>query len=477
VNRQNQTVRPDAPIPESDLNLEMEKARERYSGNRTSALRLYLEVADKLTNGKQVFPEATSGAQFMVFVKFYDPLTQNIEGLGKFYVSRNSKVSDIIPNVIEKKGLPPNTPLKLYEEIKPSMIEPMKPRSTCAQSEIQDGDIICAQKDFEKECAELRSQGRFPTIPENFDYLVNRGKIQFKPKNDPQAPGFELTLTKKTPYDQVAAKVAAELEADPMKIRFTSANAQNQPKPSTFKRNPNATLNEMMSPPTSTFVSTLLFYELLDISIVELETKKLLKVAWLGTTTSKEESTHDLLLPKASHVSEAIDALRAKLSLEGSKQIRMYEVQQFKIIRELVTSDLIAHVGDGGVMIYAEEVPLEEIRRSEEDKYIHVYHFSKEPSRAHGIPFKFLIKRDETFADTKKRLQARTGINDKDWAKVKFAFVPASAYHKATSLDDDNLVLGKEKWGAEDYLGLDHLDKSGRGGRLGGLERAIFIRG
>jgi len=301
--------------------------------------------------------------------------------------------------------------------------------------------------------------------------------IQFRPKNDPQAPGFELTLTKKTPYDQVAAKVAAHLEADPMKIRFTSANAQSQPKPVTFKRNPNATLNEMISPPNPTFVSTLLFYELLDISIVELETKKLLKVAWLGSTTSKEESTHDLLLPKVSHVSEAIDALRAKLSLEGSKQIRMYEVQQSKIMRELAMSDLIAHVGDGGMMVYAEEVPPEEVRRSEDDKYIQVYHFSKEPTRAHGIPFKFLVKRDEMFADTKKRLQARTGINDKDWAKVKFAFVPSSQYHKASALDDETFVLGREKWGPDDCLGLDHLDKSGRGGRLGGLERAIFIRG
>jgi ubiquitin carboxyl-terminal hydrolase 7 len=456
----------------------MDKARERYSGNRTAALRLYLEVADKPTIGKQLFPEGVNGTQFMVFVKFYDPLTQSIEGLGKFYVQRNSKVADIIPIVIERKGLPPNTSLKLYEEIKPSMIEPMKPRSTFAQSEIQDGDIICAQKDFDKESAELRSQGRFPTIPEYFDYLVNRVTIQFKPKNDPQAPGFELTLTKKTPYDQVAAKVAAHLDADPMKIRFTSANTQNQPKPGTFKRNPNATLNEMISPPTSTVSSTLLFYELLDISIVELETKKLLKVAWLGSTTLKEESTHDLLLPKASHVSEAIDALRAKLSLEGgSKQIRMYEVQQCKIMRELAASDLIAHVGDGGVMVYAEEVPLEEVLRSDDDKYIHVYHFSKETSRAHGIPFKFLIKKDEIFADTKKRLQARTGINDKDWAKVKFAFVPSSAYHKPTALEEESLVLGKEKWGSEDYLGLDHLDKSGRGGRLGGLERAIFIRG
>lgn len=38
------------------------------------------------------------------------------------------------------------------QEIKPSMIELMKPKLTFTQSEIQDGDIICFQVDIpEKE--------------------------------------------------------------------------------------------------------------------------------------------------------------------------------------------------------------------------------------------------------------------------------------------------------------------------------------
>ena len=42
--------------------------------------------------------------------------------------------------------------MKLYEEIKPGMIELMKPKVTFAQSEIQDGDVVCFQVDIsEKE--------------------------------------------------------------------------------------------------------------------------------------------------------------------------------------------------------------------------------------------------------------------------------------------------------------------------------------
>ena len=47
----------------------------------------------------------------------------------------------------------PGTPLKLYEEIKPGMIELMKPKLTFQQSEIQDGDVICFQVEMkEQEC-------------------------------------------------------------------------------------------------------------------------------------------------------------------------------------------------------------------------------------------------------------------------------------------------------------------------------------
>ncbi len=39
-----------------------------------------------------------------------------------------------------------------YQEIKPGMIEIMKLKSTFAQSEIQDGDVVCFQVDInEKE--------------------------------------------------------------------------------------------------------------------------------------------------------------------------------------------------------------------------------------------------------------------------------------------------------------------------------------
>ena len=89
-------------------------------------------------------PEITPGS-IMIFLKHLDTSRQSLYGVGKTYVQRNAKVGDLNGYINEKMRWPVGTPLKLYEEIKPGMIELMKPKMTFAQSEIQDGDVICFQ--------------------------------------------------------------------------------------------------------------------------------------------------------------------------------------------------------------------------------------------------------------------------------------------------------------------------------------------
>lgn len=40
-----------------------------------------------------------------------------------------------------------------------------------------------------------------------------------------------------------------------------------------------------------------------------------------------------------------------------------------------------------------QEVSVEEAASTEEDKIVNVFHFSKEASRSHGVPFKFVVKK------------------------------------------------------------------------------------
>jgi ubiquitin carboxyl-terminal hydrolase 7 len=51
----------------------------------------------------------------MIFLKWFDCSRQTLTGQGKVFVSRNSKVSDILPYIQEKMGWPSSTPIKLYE--------------------------------------------------------------------------------------------------------------------------------------------------------------------------------------------------------------------------------------------------------------------------------------------------------------------------------------------------------------------------
>ncbi|KAF9430947.1 hypothetical protein BGZ94_001693 [Podila epigama] len=444
VKRQNDTFRSDVPIPDSELNTPMELIRERY-GNRTQAeMRCYVELSSKNTkaaNGKTSwFQNETQSGTMMVFFKYYDPYTSTLEGVGKLHVQKQQKVSEVVPQLLEMKGLPSITSVKLFEEIKPTMIEPMKMKSTFHQCEIQGGDIIVFQKELTpKEVTELQNQGLHPSIPQHYEYLFNRVIVEFKPKNEENSSlkTYSIELSKKSTYDQVAAKLAEQLHVDPLHIQFTSAVALNG---APIRRSTNLLLQDMITsgymyqgaPPPN-----VVFYEKLDMSIVELESKRIVKVIWLGPTL-KDEFPHELLLLKVSTIEAVIENLlpKVKLSPNGTKKLRSFSVYNGKLVKEYGTNDPISGIHDP-INLYVEEIPVEEYERTELEAVIPCFHFTGDVSRLHSIPFKLVVKEGESFSDTKTRIQARLGMNDKDFAKVKFVVYNFST-GKMTHVVEDN---------------------------------------
>lgn len=83
-----------------------------------------------------------------------------------------------------------------------------------------------------------------------------------------------------------------------------------------------------------------------------------------------------------------------------------------------------------------QEIPVEELEARDTDKIVDVFHFTKEPSRTHGVPFRFVVLPDEKFSDTKKRLQTRMGIPDGGMAKYRFALVQMAQFKQPTYLAD-----------------------------------------
>ncbi|KAL1410390.1 ubiquitin-specific protease ubp15 [Vanrija albida] len=462
VNRQNKTIRPDVPITDEANNQTMESIRNNMAA-RAADLRLYLDYNPDHAkfNAQHADP---NNQPIMIFLKWFDVSKQTLYGQGKFFANKNSKVSDLYGEIQERMGWPSSTPIKLYEEIKAGMIEGMKVKQTYYQNEIQDGDIIAFQVDqTEKEVQDREAQSLYSSVPQYYDFLQNRVLVQFKPRYNDGTNGekdFQIMLSKKMTYEVMAHRVGEKLKHDPLKLRFTSSNPQTGAPKAIIKR----ALNQSVADITQTnyynqHPNVILYYELLDISIVELETKKSLKVVWTGRN-NKEESTHSFLLPKPSTFSDVADNLLRAVKLQpgGSGKIRVFEASNSgRQQREHTSSELIGNLPDPAEL-YAEEIPLEEINAGDNTKIVNLFHYSRDPAKTHGVPCKFVVIEGEKFSDTKARIQERIGVADKDFAKYKFALVQSTVFKQPSPVEEDD-VLYDHKWAADDALGLDHFDK------------------
>lgn len=131
-----------------------------------------------------------------------------------------------------------------------------------------------------------------------YDYLLYRKIVHLLPH--PKASGakyeaLDVEMSIKFSYDQLAARVGEKLNVDPTHLRFHTVNASTGNPKAAIKRNMNQTLQTILTPPYSTFGNNNqktdeLFFEVLDMSLSELDTKKSLKITWLTEGITKDVS-------------------------------------------------------------------------------------------------------------------------------------------------------------------------------------------
>ncbi|RDL40906.1 Cysteine proteinase [Venustampulla echinocandica] len=489
VNRQNKTTRPDAPV--SDSNMSIEEVHQRHLGTKAGELRLWAELAEDVNSeGEGIWPGQpviSNGVihkndLILLFLKWFDADAQQLSGAGHIYISREKKVEDLVPVILKKMGWPERLPsgdklqLRIFEEIKPNMIEPMKAKQSLKAAEIQDGDIICFQKapdtkspESDRESPKNTHSDRVDDARLFYDFLVHRRQVRFhahptRNANPEEYDPFSLVLSAKHSYDQVAAKVGDKLGVDPTHLRFWTVNATTGNAKASVKRGPSQTLQTILNPAYSTFSNNnqradALYFEILDISLSELDTKKSLKVIWLSEGITKEDQ-YDVLVPKNGNVDDLIAALIKKAQLEDETTagpIRVYETHSNKLHKELPRTYAVMSITDY-VQLIAERIPEDDLNAAG-TQFIPAFHFQNEPNKAHGIPFKFRIMEGEKFSDTKKRLEKRLGIKGKNFEKIKFAVVKRSSYSKPIYLSDDD-VMWDVATQDDDMLGLDHVDRT-----------------
>ncbi|CAN4114472.1 unnamed protein product [Withania somnifera] len=464
--RQNHTYRPNRPLTPQEENQSVGQLREVSNKTNNAELKLYLEVEVGL-DLRPCPPREKTKEDILLFFKLYDPLKEEIRYVGRLFVKGCGKPLDILTKLNELAGFSPDEEIELFEEIKfePNvMCEPIDWKLTFCSSQLEDGDIICFQKPLPSQTSE---QYRFPDVPSFLEYVHNRQVVRFRSLDKPKEEDFSLELSKQNNYDEVVESLARHLGLDdPSKIRLTPHNCYSQqPKPQPIKYRGVDRLTEMLVHYNQT--SDVLYYEVLDIPLPELQCLKTLKVAFYNAA-KYEVTIHTIRLPKQSTVDDVLNHLKTKVELSHpDAELRLLEVFYHKIYKIFPPTERIENINDQYWTLRAEEIPEDEKTLGPDDRLIHVYHFTDTTQNlAHvqnfGEPFFLVIHEGETLAEIKVHIQRKLQVPDEEFSKWKFAFVTMG---RPDYLQDSDILSirfqRRDVYGAwEQYLGLEHADNA-----------------
>lgn len=413
VNRQNRTIRIDIPIPEEEQESTLDEVRQKYATSQAT-LRFYLERAETVDEqGLAIFPTPGEEESILIFVKHFKPEHQVMHGLCHLYVRKDAKVNSIVNDLKAMIGLDEKEEILLFEEIKANMIDQVDPNATFAQSELQDGDILCVQKKLtlEEETIVLERGGKI-TVDDYMEYELGKVVVFFAPLSpDQESPDLRLILHKDMGYEEIATRVAMELNVDPKKLRLINPYLQGTTRnaaTTNTKRFAGLKLGKLLSnayPVTNPNLNNpagqqqqkyKFYYEKLDVSLEEIESKCSVSVT-VCTPTLKDTQVVDLLLPKDSGFDDLIGALSAKgvrfQAENGTRNVRIFDEMDGKFHKEYNDKSWREAVSTRPhVKVYAEEIPEEELDADNNDGYIRVFHYQRTPTRTHSVPFKFVYR-------------------------------------------------------------------------------------
>ncbi|KVI06231.1 hypothetical protein Ccrd_015416, partial [Cynara cardunculus var. scolymus] len=339
---------------------------------------------------RPISPPEKTKEEILLFFKLYDPLKEELrypfslfsslalKYVGRLFVKGTGKPIEILARLNELAGFAPDEEIELFEEIKfePNvMCEHIDKKLTFRGSQLEDGDIICFQKPLKAENTETC---RYPDVPAFLEYVHNRQVVRFRALEKPKEDEFSLELSKLNNYDDVVERLAHHLHLDdPSKIRLTSHNCYSQqPKPQPIKYRGVEHLSDMLAHYNQmnplkrllAFVSFLsfcfcfaqtsdiLYYEVLDIPLPELQGLKTLKVAF-HHATKDEVVIHTIRLPKQSTVGDVISDLKTKVELSHrDAELRLLEVFYHKIYKIFPLNEKIENINDQYWTLRAEEV-------------------------------------------------------------------------------------------------------------------------
>ena len=182
------------------------------------------------------------------------------------------------------------------------MIDPMKAKQTLKGAELQDGDIICFQRTSERKVDAASATNKplqepyAPQRVQSCPHELTFGRIHRLSDRFEDAREYYDFLENKRVVRFVAhlsERVGAHLGVPSTHIRFWTVNGATDKPKVPVRRTTNPSLRQILQPTgvISTNQRSDAFYlEILDISLAEFDTKKLVKLIWLSEGITKEVS-------------------------------------------------------------------------------------------------------------------------------------------------------------------------------------------
>jgi ubiquitin carboxyl-terminal hydrolase 7 len=475
---------------------------------------------------RQITAPLVPDSHILLFFKLYDPRLQTMRFLGHLLLEEGSRMIDNKDKLLALAGaaLRLGEDVALYEEIKyePAIYcEKVEWRNPLKSSlQLGDGDIIVIQPVIpQQELHEV--QVRFATVPEFLEFIRSRQRVIFRELANPREDKLTLDLNKSMSYDAVTAALAEALQvADPSTLRLTTHNCYSHaPKLPSLAHRGVESLSDMLVHFNSS--SDILYYEVLDMPLPELEGTKSLKIAFHGHDT-KHVETFNIRMPRESCVADLLAELRHRLGdkVTPGLELRLLELWYSKIYKVLPGMENIEGIDDQYWTVRAEEVAPEAVGLQggvvgaaeaagvaaeqagagtaagaavgvdvgagagagegmgvESGKLIHVCHFYRDTPSAgnHGIhgtqqvhnfgdPFLIQVGADELLSSIQRRIQAKLGTPDEEFDAWNWAYHSSG---RPDYLAADDVVASwfarPDAYGVhENYLGMEHEDQNPR---------------
>uniref|UniRef100_A0A7S0WIA5 ubiquitinyl hydrolase 1 n=1 Tax=Chlamydomonas leiostraca TaxID=1034604 RepID=A0A7S0WIA5_9CHLO len=417
--RPNSTYRVAAPLKPEEEELQLMDLRH-YKDSQQAAnpkqralldLCLWLELPSGFKTDLTKTLLAKAPDSVLLFIKEYNPWTEKLTYKGHCILPKTAKVGDMVERAFRKTcsflASPTDTrQVQVVEEIKkePTLIvKLLDPRSTFDKQEVVDGDICVLQPALAEEEAAALAR---PTIEAYFEYVRARRLVCFRRLEEPKEEGFVLELTQDSSYDDVARALAGRLGLEPgaeegaLRLRLTTHSAYvNAPARVPVRFRAFSRLSAILQHQGLAHTHSgsgggagapgpndILYYEVLDMPLEQLEQLKAIKLTW-HKEGGDPVSEHLVRLPPESKVEAALAELGKQVGAAAEKRpLRLLEVHSSRIYKVVPGDEAISSLDDSYWRLRAEAVPEEEEAGAlgPEDRLLHCYHYHLGKASAGG---------------------------------------------------------------------------------------------